>query len=163
MRKLSYLPIVLCCLAWFSCRYNCCDVPTPPNMITATRDSAVWQLFNTQGSLRLDTLVIADTSVNPQRSELLVFKLKFNGTVNYTLTPANVVYAYVPQMDNPYVYYTLDTSFANAFQVSYYDAANGIMLGNFSIKVKKDPSNTDNRYPPSVSFLNGAFRVQLRK
>lgn len=113
--------------------------------------------------MHIDTLIIADTAVNPQRSELLVFKLKFNGKGNYTLTPANVIYGYVPQMDNPYVYYSLDTSFANSFQVDYYDPSYGLMLGDFSIKLNKSASNTDNRYPQSVTFLNGSFRVQLSK
>jgi hypothetical protein len=127
------------------------------------RDSIFWLQYNVKGSLRLDTLIIADTSVNPQQSELIRFKLKFNGTNSYSLTPANVVYGYVPQMDNPYVYYALDTTYANSFQVNFYDAPSGFIDGNFNIKLNKGAANTDSRYPKSVSFLGGSFQLQLSK
>jgi hypothetical protein len=163
MKKILFL-IALSCLACFSCQPDkCCDVPGPQNYIKATRNDSDWSIENTVGRLKMDSLIVADTSVNPQRTELLAFKLKFSGTGTYSLTPDNLVYGYVPQMDNPYVYYTLDTSFANSLQVSYYDPAYGLVLGSFSIRVKKDPSNTDNRYPQTVTFLNGAFRVHLSK
>src|SRR6185312_2321528 len=153
MKKLSYLLITLGCLACFSCYPDkCCIIPEPQNRIMAMRDSMAWRQYNVKGTLHLDTLIIADTSVNPQQSESIQFKLKFNGTNGYALTPANVVYGYVPQMDNPYVYYTLDTTYNNSFSVFFYDAPSGIIDGTFNIKLNKKPANTDSRYPQSVSF-----------
>ncbi|MBS1530709.1 MAG: hypothetical protein JSU01_10400 [Bacteroidetes bacterium] len=163
MRNTIILLSFLCCMAFLSCNRYCCDLPEPVNLMKATRNGAAWEIQNTVGRLLQDSLILVDTSVTPQQTELIVFKLKFSGADSYTLTPANVEYAYVPQMDNPYVFYTLDPAFANIFKIVYYDTGSGMTSGTFSIKLNKDPANSDTRYPATVSFLNGSFRVQLSK
>jgi hypothetical protein len=163
MKKILYLLIGILCLSGISCGYKCCDVPGPMNFIRAQKNGSAWEIDNSVGRIKLDSLILADTSVNPQRTELLAFKLKFNGADTYALGPANVVYAYVPGMDNPYAYYTLDAGYANTFTVTYYNAGAGFVGGTFDIKLDKDPSNTDPRYPASVSFLSGSFSIHLSK
>ena len=164
MRKLIILLNISCCITCFSCTPDkCCYIPGPSNFIRATRNGSDWTIDNTVGRLKMDSLIIADTSVNPQRTELLAFKLKFTDTASYNLNNANIVYGYVPQMDNPYVYYTLDPNYPNTLKISFYDVKAGFVAGDFDIRLIKDPANTDERYPATVSFLNGSFSVHLSK
>jgi len=162
MRKAIVLLGFLCCIAGFSCSKMCCAPPVV-NGIEATKNGADWRAFNAKGDIKLDTLIIADTTVVPEHSEALKFILKFNGTGDYTLTADNIAYGYVLQMDNPYVHYTLDSSYSNSFSVMYYDSPAGFVSGTFNIKLNKDAANTDTRYPATVTFLNGSFNIHLSK
>jgi hypothetical protein len=163
MRRIIAALGILCCIAGFSCSKICCDVPIPVDSMKATRNGSAWEIDNTVGRLQQDSLIVTDTSVNPQHTELIAFKLKFKGADTYTLDSSNVIYAYVPQMDNPYAYYTLDPGYANTFRITDYDVGGGFVYGTFNIKVNKDPSNSDPRYPATVSFLSGSFSVHLSK
>jgi len=163
MRKVIVLMGLLCCMAGFSCIPEKCCAPPVLSGFSATKNGSEWQVFNATGRIRQDTLTLADTTIDPQHSEALVFKFKLNGVADYTLDATNVAYGYVLQMDNPYVHYTLDPGYANAFKLTFYDTAAGFVAGSFDIKLNKDPSNTDTRYPASVTFLNGAFNIHLSK
>ncbi|HVV55585.1 MAG TPA: hypothetical protein VHC47_09685 [Mucilaginibacter sp.] len=163
MKKTACLIIMLACTALVSCNHNCCDLPTPVNTMKATKNGAAWELNYATGNMRQDTLILADTSVNPERTELILFKFKFDGTGNYKLSAGNLVYAYAHRMDNPYVYYTLNTAYNNSLKITGYDTGGGIVTGTFNIKLDKDPSNNDSRYPANLSFLNGVFNIHLSK
>jgi hypothetical protein len=129
----------------------------------AVRNDTAWSIFNFTARITQDTLTISNNSGDFQRSEMIGFKLKFHGTDNYPLAPANLIYAYAPGVDNPAISYTPDPNFDNFFNVTSYDADSGVISGTFSVKFNKDPSNQDGRYPVSVSFLTGAFRIHLSK
>lgn len=163
MKKAIILLVLICCMGGFSCIPEKCCAPPVHSEFTATKNGSGWQVFDASGSIRQDTLTIADTTVMPDHSELLRFQVKFTGTGDYTLTADNIVYGYVLQMDNPYVHYTLAPGYTNAFNLAFYDSAAGFVSGNFNIKLNKDPANTDTRYPASVTFLNGSFNIHLSK
>jgi hypothetical protein len=163
MKKAIIFLGLVCCITGFSCTPDKCCAPPVHSDFTATKNGSGWQVFDASGSIRQDTLIIADTTVMPDHSELIRFKVKFNGTGDYTVAADNIAYGYELQMDNPYVHYTLDSGYANSLKVTYYIADAGFISGTFNIKLNKDPANTDTRFPASVTFLNGSFNIHLSK
>ena len=163
MKKAITHLLLICCIAGVSCNPDKCCAPPVHSDFSATKNGTEWQVFDASGSIRQDTLTIVDTTVMPNHSELLRFKVKFNATGDYTLAADNIAYGYELQMDNPYVHYTLDNGYPNAFNLAFYDSAAGFVSGTFNIKLNKDPSNTDTRFPASVTFLNGSFNIHLSK
>ncbi len=163
MKKIFYLFAALVFISSISCSRYCCDVPKPMDSINASKNGSAWIINDVRGKTSPDSLTLTASEVSPTNSETITFKIRFNGTDNYTLASNNVVYGYIIGMDNPYVSYHVDSSFQNSLNVIDYQSDLNLIAGTFTMKLLKDPSNSDPRYPGTITFLNGSFRVQLNK
>ena len=165
MKKAIILLGLICCMAGSSCYPDkCCYIPPrPENSIVAIRNDFAWSVFNPLVKITLDTITISDNFADIVHSEMIAFKLKFRGTDNYTLLPANVIYEFAPATNVSALNYTLDPGFNNSFSVTNYDTSTGLITGMFNIRLNKDAANTDTRYPATISFLDGTFNIHLSK
>lgn len=148
---------VLIAIAFLSCSYK--DTAPPENSFMAKRNDLHWSGTTEIAFYHADTLQVLCIANQPN-DEVLLMKIKFNGTGSYTLTNNQAYYYSTIGGDVTSSEYKLAPNTTGQLIISKYNSAEKIIDGTFEVTLKKVRSNPENNID-TYNFTAGTFRGKI--
>jgi hypothetical protein len=130
------------------------------NYVSAKRNAIDWTGYS---EIRVDNVTDTLTFlgiVNRPNDEVIVMRIKFDGTGSYALTHNQGYYYSTIGGDVLTSEYKLDPNGIGQFVISRYDPTEKSIEGSFEISLKKERSNPDNNID-IYNFTEGTFRGRI--
>ena len=141
---------------------SCHEDESPDNYVSAKRNNLDWVGSSEMALDRVtDTLTFLGIANRPN-DEVIVMKIKFDGTGSYSLTKNQGYYYSTVGGDVLSSEYQLGPSSVGDFVISKYNQLSGYIEGRFDMSLKKERANPENNID-IYNFTQGSFKGKVNK